>query len=181
MRDYKKHIVWMDENELIAGCVQKNRMAQRQLYEQYAGRMWSVCRRYAGNSETAHDLLHDGFIRLFDKIKTYKGHGSFEGWMRRLFVNTALEYLRKKEILKDYEDYAPTIQATEVSVFETMAAEELMEKIMALPAGFRTVFNLYAIEGYSHQEIAGMLHITESTSRSQYVRARQYLQKMIKY
>jgi RNA polymerase sigma-70 factor (ECF subfamily) len=171
---------WMNEHDLIAACVKGNVIAQRQLYDKYAGKMLGLCLRYVGIREVARDLMHDGFIRLFGKIKTYRGEGSFEGWMRRLFVNTALEYLRKKDVLKRYEEYTMSTPATDYSVFEKISADELVKKITALPAGYRAVFNLYAIEGYSHQEIAGLLHISESTSRSQYTRARNYLQKMIK-
>ena len=99
--------------------------------------------------------------------------------MRKLFVNTALEYLRKKDAMKNHEDYPAAIPATDYSVFEKISADEMMKKIAALPAGYRAVFNLYAIEGYSHREIAGLLHISESASRSQYARARNCLQKMI--
>jgi RNA polymerase sigma-70 factor (ECF subfamily) len=170
----------MDERDLIAACVKGNIVAQRELYDKYAAKMLGVCLRYAGNRDVARDLLHDGFIRLFNKIKTYRGEGAFEGWMRKLFVNTALEYLRKKDALREYEDYTATIPAAEYSVFEKISADELLEKIAALPAGYRAVFNLYAIEGYSHREIADLLHISESASRSQYTRARQYLQEIIK-
>jgi RNA polymerase sigma-70 factor (ECF subfamily) len=169
----------MSEYDLVAACAKGDVIAQRQLYDKYAGRMLGVCLRYAGNREVARDLLHDGFIRVFNKIKTFRGEGAFEGWMRRLFVNTALEYLRKKDALKRYEDYPASVPAADCSVFEKISADELMEKIAALPAGYRAVFNLYAIEGYAHQEIAGLLHISESASRSQYSRARSYLQKMI--
>lgn len=169
----------MGESELIAGCVKGNRVDQRQLYDKYATKMMGVCMRYAGDYDTARDLLHDGFIHLFKKIGTYKGEGSFEGWMRKLFVNMALEYLRKKDVLKAHGSYTTDIPASDYSVFEKLSADELVKKIAALPAGFRTVFNLYAVEGYSHQEIAELLHITESTSRSQYMRARSWLQKMI--
>ncbi|MDR3134233.1 MAG: sigma-70 family RNA polymerase sigma factor [Prevotellaceae bacterium] len=169
----------MNECDLITACVKGNVVAQRQLYDRYAAKMLGVCLRYAGTREEARDLLHDGFIRVFKKIKTYKGEGAFEGWMRKLFVNMALEYIRKKDALKKYEDYPVFMPAADESVFEKIAAAELMEKIAALPAGYRAVFNLYAIEGYSHREIAGLLHITESASRSQYTRAKNYLQKMI--
>ncbi|MDR0694722.1 MAG: sigma-70 family RNA polymerase sigma factor [Prevotellaceae bacterium] len=170
----------MNEHDLITACVKGNIVAQRQLYDLYAAKMLGVCLRYAGTREAAMDLLHDGFIRVFKKIKTYRGKGSFEGWMRKLFVNAALEYLRKKDVLKDHEDYPAAIPATDYAVFEKMSANDLMEKIAALPDGYRAVFNLYAIEGYSHREIAGLLHISESASRSQYARARHCLQKMIK-
>jgi RNA polymerase sigma-70 factor (ECF subfamily) len=182
MKDRSKDqcLQWMSECDLIAACIKGNAIAQRELYDKYAAKMLGVCLRYAGNREVARDLLHDGFIRLFNKIKTYRGEGAFEGWMRKIFVNTALEYLRKKDALKAYEDCTATIPATDYSVFEKISADELMEKITALPAGYRAVFNLYAIEGYSHREIAGLLHISESASRSQYTRARQYLQELIK-
>jgi len=170
----------MDEEELIVACIRGNSVAQRQLYEKYARKMMGVCLRYAGNRETARDLLHDGFIRLFSKIATYKGEGSFEGWMRRLFINTALEYLRKKDALNKHSEYSMTEQSEDYSVFEKLSEEELIAYIAAMPAGFRTVFNLYAVEGFSHLEIAKMLNISESTSRSQYTRARSYLQKTVK-
>ncbi|MDR0295050.1 MAG: sigma-70 family RNA polymerase sigma factor [Prevotellaceae bacterium] len=170
----------MDEGELIAGCIHGNSVAQRQLYEKYARKMMGLCLRYTGNRETARDLLHDGFIRLFGKIDTYKSEGSFEGWMRRLFVNTALEYLRKKDVLTEYSEYSMKEQSTDYSVFEKLSEEELVAHIAAMSTGFRTVFNLYAIEGFSHVEIAKMLNISESTSRSQYTRARSYLQKIVK-
>ena len=170
----------MDEEELIVACIRGNSVAQRQLYEKYARKMMGVCLRYAGNRETARDLLHDGFIRLFGKIATYKGEGSFEGWMRRLFINTALEYLRKKDALNKHSEYSMTEQSEDYSVFEKLSEEELIAYIAAMPAGFRTVFNLYAVEGFSHLEIAKMLNISESTSRSQYTRARSYLQKTVK-
>ncbi|MDR2358979.1 MAG: sigma-70 family RNA polymerase sigma factor [Prevotellaceae bacterium] len=170
----------MSEYDLIAACAKGDVIAQRQLYDKYAGKMLGVCLRYAGTREVARDLLHDGFIKVFNKIKTYRGEGSFEGWMRKLFVNMALEYLRKKDALKRYEDYPASIPAADYSVFEKISADELVEKIAVLPAGYRAVFNLYAIEGYSHQEIAALLHISESASRSQYSRARGCLQRMIR-
>jgi RNA polymerase sigma-70 factor (ECF subfamily) len=180
MKSRSKDQYWMNEHDLIAACAKGNVVAQRQLYDKYAGKMLGVCLRYTGAREVARDLLHDGFIRLFNKIKTYRGEGSFEGWMRKLFVNTALEYLRKKDVLKKYEDYTASIPAADYSAFEKISADELMEKIATLPAGYRTVFNLYAIEGYAHQEIAALLHISESASRSQYARARNCLQKMVR-
>jgi RNA polymerase sigma-70 factor (ECF subfamily) len=180
MKSRSKDQYWMSEHDLIAACARGNVVAQRQLYDRYAGKMLSVCLRYAGTRERARDLLHDGFIRLFNKIKTYKGEGSFEGWMRKLFVNMALEHLRKKDVLKKYEDYTASLSVADHSVFEKISVDELMEKITALPAGYRAVFNLHAIEGYAHQEIAVLLHISEGASRSQYARARSCLQKMIK-
>ena len=161
----------MDEQQLIAGCKSENRLAQRELYEKYARRMLAVCLRYVNDMETARDLLQDGFVRVFTNIHSYTGSGSFEGWLRKIFVNGALEYLRKSDVLRestDLENSAELVQP-DSSAIENLSA-----------AGFRTVFNMFAIEGYSHKEISEILGITESTSRSQFTRARQLLQKRIK-
>lgn len=171
----------MDDQLLIDGCLRGNLRAQHKMYEKYAPMMMSVCLRYVKDKETARDLMHDGFIRLFTKLNTYSGSGAFAGWVRKIFVNTALEYLRRNDALKfstDIED-AVYLQNADVSVFDQLSANELLECIAELPSGFRTVFNMYAIEGYSHAEIAERLNINEGTSRSQYARARQMLQKKI--
>lgn len=171
----------MDEQQLIAGCKKGNRLAQRELYETYSRRMLAVCLRYVNDRETARDLMQDGFVKIFTSIGSYSGIGSFEGWMRRIFVNCALEYLRKSDVLKEAFDLdnAPEPVQPSSSAISDMSAKELMELIGRLPVGFRTVFNMFAIEGYSHKEISEKLGITESTSRSQYTRARQMLQKRI--
>ncbi len=171
----------MDEQQLIAGCKKGNRVAQRELYDKYAPRMLAVCMRYVNDRETARDLLQEGFIKVFTCIDSYSGLGSFEGWIRKVFVNGALEYLRKTDVLREATDLdnAPELVQPEASVLSNISAAELMKMIQQLPAGFRAVFNLFAIEGYSHREISEMLKITESTSRSQYTRARQLLQKQI--
>ena len=171
----------MDEQQLIKGCINRNRLAQRELYEKYSRRMFAVCLRYVNDKETAKDLLQDGFVKVFTCLDSYSGIGSFEGWMRKIFVNCALEYLRKSDVLKESSDLdnLPELPQPESSVISNMSAAELLNIIKQLPAGFRTVFNLFAIEGYSHKEIGEMLGITESTSRSQYTRARQLLQKQI--
>jgi RNA polymerase sigma-70 factor (ECF subfamily) len=143
--------------------------------------MMGVCLRYVGDRETARDLLQDGFIRVYTSLHTYTGAGALEGWIRMVFVNGALEYLRKRDILRDSTDIANMYEVLEdrETALSNISAEELMAVVQSLPDGFKAVFNLYAIEGYSHREIAGMLHITESTSRSQYVRARKWLQERI--
>ena len=171
----------MEERSLINNCRKGESRAQKQLYETYAPAMMSICLRYVHEKETARDLMHDGFVVLFTKIHTYSGNGSFPAWVKKIFVNTALEYLRKNDILRfsaDIDD-AHCFENTDISVFEQMSANELLECICKLPDCSRTVFNMYAIEGYSHAEIAQILNIQESTSRSQYVRARQSLQKMV--
>lgn len=144
--------------------------------------MYPVCIRYIGDRTQAEDVLQDGFVTLFTKLKDYKGAGSFEGWARSIFVTTALMCLRKKDALKMSEelDCARGMKAETVSQTQNLGYKELMELVMALPPGFRTVFNLYVIEGYSHKEISQMLGVSETTSRTQLSRARTWLQNKIK-
>ncbi|MDD4992283.1 MAG: sigma-70 family RNA polymerase sigma factor [Paludibacter sp.] len=171
-----------NEQELIAACRDGKSWAQREIYEQHAPTMMSVCFRYVNDRETARDLLQDGFIKVFSKVDTYSGSGSFAGWMRRIFVTTALEHLRQNDALKQSEsidDYNHSIEDVDVSVLENISANDLMRCISELPDGYRTVFNLYAIEGYSHAEIGNILNISENTSRSQFMRARKLLQKTV--
>lgn len=171
----------MNEQQLIESCRRGERIGQKELYDRFARKMMGVCYRYVNDKETALDLLQDGFVKVFLSLDSYSGTGSFEGWVRRIFVNTALEYLRKADVLRDSTDLDNTAELVqpEASVLSVMAADELMQLVKELPPGFRMVFNLFAIEGYSHKEIGEMLNITESTSRSQYTRARQMLQKKI--
>ena len=173
----------MDEKKLIESCKNNDSRAQRQLYETFARKMMSVCLRYAGNRETAEDFLQEGFIRVFSSIQSYNYEGSFEGWMRRIFVNTALGYIRKQKTWQttlSVDEVGGQLEADTISALERMEARELMRCIEALPDGYRVVLNLFAIEGYSHKEIAKMLAINEGTSRSQYARAKLYLQKLLK-
>lgn len=144
--------------------------------------MYSLCMRYIGNKETAKDILHDGFIILFSKLDTYKGEGSFEGWARRIFINAALMHIRKSDVLKFSEEVETSAinLKVESSALERLEAERLMKLVCSMPVGFRTVFNMYAIEGYSHQEIAKELNITEGGSRSQLSRARLWLQERLR-
>lgn len=172
----------MDEQLLIAGCKRGEPLARKQVYELYASAMMSVCMRYVNNKETAKDLLQDGFITVFTKIDTYSGTGSFAGWIRRIFVTTALQHLRRNDTLRmsvNIDDYDGVVENVDTSALEQLSADDLMACIADLPNGFRTVFNLFAIEGYTHNEIAEMLNIKESTSRSQFIRARKALQKNV--
>ncbi len=172
----------MDEQLLIAGCRKGESWARKKLYETYAPTMMSLCLRYVNNKETARDLLQDGFIKVFTKIDTYSGSGAFGGWIYRVFVTTALEYLRKAGTMKPtliIDDYTETLHDVDVSALEQLSADDLLACVAQLPTGYRTVFNLYAIEGYSHKEIGEVLGISEITSRSQFVRARNVLQKNI--
>lgn len=172
----------MDEQQLINGCRKGDRQAQKALYDTYARKMMGVCLRYVDDRETARDLLQDGFVRVFTSLDTYAGNGSFEGWMRKIFVNGALEYLRRNDVLREADDLEGTayLVGEDSSVLSELAASDLMRMVQELPDGFRTVFNLFAIEGYSHKEIGELLGITESTSRSQYTRAKQVLQRKVK-
>lgn len=169
------------DKHLLDSCKKGDREAQRILYDRLASRMFPVCIRYVGDRMLAEDVLQEGFITLFTKLETYKGDGSFEGWARRIFVTTALMSLRKKDALKMSEelDAVRGMKAETTTQIQNLGYKELMELVMSLPPGFRTVFNMYAIEGYSHKEIAETLGITETTSRTQFSRARIWLQNKI--
>lgn len=171
----------MTEKQLIEGCKKGKRQAQKELYDIYSRKMMGVCLRYVNDRETARDLLQDGFVKVFTCIDSYSEAGVFAGWVRKIFVNCALEYLRKSDVLREAADLdnAPELVQPDSSAVSDMSAEELMNLVNELPVGFRTVFNLFAIEGYSHKEISDMLNITESTSRSQFTRAKQLLQRKI--
>lgn len=170
------------EAELIAGCVKGDRNAQRMLYERYSSVMYPLCVRYLGR-EDAKDVLQEGFLTVFDKIGTYKGEGSFEGWMRKIFVNASLMQIRKSDVLKRTEDIEEIPEAgrtMDYGVLEQISSREIMDQIAQLPAGLRSVFNLFVLDGYSHAEVGAMLGITEQSSRSQVSRARSLLQEKIK-
>lgn len=176
----------MDDSQLIIACKKQDRHAQRALYELYAPRMMSVCLRYCKNDETARDLLHDGFIQVFTRIGSYEGKGSFEGWLRRIFVNVALEYYRQEQKNHKFlEEYRSEIQDGGSFVdddaldIENIPRHEVMAMIRELPPGYRTIFNLFIFEEMSHREIGKLLKISEAASRSQFFRAKTLLQKKI--
>ena len=152
------------------------------IYEKLAPKMMSLCLRYMGDREDAKDVLQDGFVTLFSEIDSYSGEGSFEGWARRIFVNTALMALRKNDALKmsDSLESAAHLQGGEMSQMQSISYRELLAMIAELPSGYRTIFNMYVVEGYSHKEIAAALGISEATSRSQLMRARTMLQDKIR-
>lgn len=176
----------MDDSQLISACKKQNRDAQKALYEKYAPIMMGVCMRYCGDVETARDLLHDGFIRVYTQIGSFSGKGSFEGWLRRIFVNLALEDYRKEKrknlFLEEY-GYMYTSDAEDqeddLLDIEDIPREVVFEIIRKLPPGYRTVFNLYIFEDMSHKEIAEELGINEAASRSQFFRAKNLLKKKI--
>lgn len=169
------------EQQLIKDCLKGDRTAQKKLYDIYSGKMMAVCLRYCKDSETAKDLLHDGFIKVYSHLESFKGMGSFEGWIRRIMVNTALEFLRKKNDLGyqiDVEE-AWSLSDDDLNAMERMQVEELIEMIQKLPDAYRASFNLFVVEGFSHKEIATELNITESSFRVYLTRARHMLQKML--
>lgn len=170
----------MTESEIIQGCINGNIQAQRILFETFAPKMMSVCLRYFSNRSEAEDALQDGFVLVFKNIGKFKFNGSFEGWIRRIMVNAALKLLQQKKV-NFIEIDAPqaTFIHSQPSVITELNAEDLMKMIDALPTGYRIVFNLFVIDGYSHDEIAKMLHISSGTSRSQLIKARRLLQKQI--
>lgn len=155
--------------------------AQKAIFDLLAPKMFPVCLRYMGERMAAEDVLQDGFVTLFSKLDTFSGFGSFEGWARKIFVNTALMALRRNDVLKETEDIdlAWDVRTESADAIQGIGYKELMQMIGELPAGFRTVFNMYVIEGYSHKEIGVALGISENTSRSQLQRARVLLQKKI--
>lgn len=170
----------MTEHELIKGCVRQNANCQRMLFEHYAGKFMTVCLRYAGDAMEAEDILQEGFVRIFKNIHQFKFEGSFEGWMRRIVVNAALKHLQKKKVhfaeIKEENNNHPVVDPY---VYSSLGEEDLIKLIAQLPEGYRIVFNLNVIEGHSHEEIAEMLGIQASTSRSQLVKARKMLQNNI--
>ena len=176
-------IFWArDEESPVAACADGDRKAQKRLFDRLAPKMMAVCLRYMGNREDAEDVLQEGFVTLFTKIDSYNGSGSFEGWARKIFVNTALMHLRKTDALRLSEDIseARSLSAEEPTPLQKMGYNELMALVSSLPPDARTVFNMYVVEGYSHKEIAATLGCTEATSRSKLQRARLQLQEMIK-
>jgi RNA polymerase sigma factor (sigma-70 family) len=169
-----------NDHDLIEGCLLGNPVMQKKLYDKYAPKMYGICLRYAANSEDAKDILQDGFVKVFVNLGKFLSTGSFEGWMRRIFVNTAIEhYRRKNQLYAISENQEENIPNQEVSALDALEAEDIIRLISELPNGYRTVFNLFAVEGYSHKEIATMMNISEGTSKSQYARAKAWLQEKI--
>lgn len=173
----------LTQEELIKGCIRREAAAQKAVFDLYAGRMLGVCQRYARNTMDAEDMLQDAFIKVFEKIKQFKNEGSFEGWIRRIVVNTALKKYTvsrySREMFdKDIEAFEEYYQADALA-FTSLSEKEILALIHALPDGYRIIFNLYVMEGYRHEEIAEMLQINSGTSRSQLAKARAMLQKQI--
>lgn len=168
------------EQNLIVACINKERWAQRQLYETYYGKMMGVCLRYATNEEDARDILHEGFIKVFKNLGRYKPGTSLGAWIRRIMINTAIDFYRKS-IRRRTEDLEKAQHTSVVGPdpISNCSAQEIMKAVQKLSPAYRAVFNLYAIEGYAHKEIAEQLGISESTSRSNLVKARSKLKAML--
>lgn len=165
-----------EEKKLIEKCLERNALAQKQLYDMYSKRLYGICLRYCHSEEEAQDILQDSFVKIFTKLDTFQHSGSFEGWLRRIVTNTAIEYYRKKIELVNVEEInaSPYLSAEEEHSLEV---EDLLKMIQEMPDGYRVIFNMYAIEGYSHAEISQKMGISEGTSKSQLSRARIFLQK----
>lgn len=170
----------MTERQIIEGCKRGDRDCEYLLYKKYGGKLLTVCRRYARDEMQAEDWFQDGFIRIFKCLHQYKFKGSFEGWMRRVVVTTVLKKFQKKSFKNEFAgiEHLPE-SSVQPSVFSHLGEEALLALVAKLPDGYRIVFNLFAIEGYSHREIAQELGIEESTSRSQLTKARRLLQQQV--
>ncbi|MBL4667944.1 MAG: RNA polymerase sigma factor [Flavobacteriales bacterium] len=172
----------MNDEQLVNKCLEKDTLAQKQLFEFYSRRMMGVCLRYSKDMDEAKDVLQMGFIKIFEKLEMYNHQGSLEGWIRKIIVNTALDNIRKNKKLQnnvEIEKVDFQLQNANENAIDVLSAQDLLKVIQSMPTGFRTVFNMYVIEGFSHKEIAEELNISVSTSKSQFSRARVYLQKIL--
>ncbi|OLY91975.1 RNA polymerase sigma factor [Cnuella takakiae] len=168
------------ESDLIEGSLRGDRKAQSELYHRFAPKMYGVCLRYAANAEEAEDILQEGFVKVFRKLESYRSEGSFEGWVRRIFVNTAIEHFRRKTHLQPLtEKEEETYEGSYLTALDNMAEKDIVALVQQLSPGYRTVFNMYVVEGYSHKQIAELLGISEGTSKSQLSRAKQILQDLV--
>ena len=171
----------MTEEAMLNGCLHNDAAAQQELYYRYSPKMLSVCYRYAKSREDAEDMLQEGFIKVFTQIRQFQNRGALEGWIRKIMVHTCINNLKKNKKFSESVDiiHASGVQVREESIPSIVQAKQVVECIRILPIGYRTVLNLYAIEGYSHKEISVMLDIEESTSRSQYTRAKAMLEDIL--
>lgn len=168
------------EKEILKACLKGDRQAQKDLFYLYSGKMMAVCLRYARNQQEAEDILQDGFIRVFTYLNEFNYAGSFEGWVRRIIINTAIKHTQKKSFSNEDTGLEHIKEdSVDPDVLSMLSEAELIKMISELPDGYRTIFNLFAIEGYSHKEIAKLLNIEEGSSRSQLVKARRILQSKV--
>ncbi len=170
-----------NDDELIKGCQNEDRKFQKMLYQKYAPLMYGICLGYINERSIAQDILQEGFIKVFKNIKNFKGTGSFEGWLRKIITNTAIDYFRKNNTSNDYIISGSEVENEEIPsyILEQMNAETILIKVGELPEGARVIFNLHALEGYTHKEISERLNISEGTSKSQLNRAKSILKKWL--
>lgn len=170
----------ISEDALVEGCLKQKGKAQQAVYEMFASKMFAICNRYIKDSSEAEDILVVGFTKVFEKIDQFQRHGSFEGWIRRIIINECLSYIRKnKNMYLEVELEKADREPDFTILYDALEEQDLLAMIEKLPTGYKTIFNLYAIEGFSHKEIAEMLQVSESTSKSQLSRARLHLQKLL--
>ncbi len=168
------------ESDLIKGCIEGEAEMQKMLYDRFSSKMYGVCLRYAENTEDANDVMQEGFIKVYKSLSKFRAEGSFEGWVRRIFVNTSIEHYRKKVKLYNVTEVQEnTIEDTNLDVLDSLATKDILNMVNELSPGYKQVFNMHVIEGYSHKEIAEVLGITEGTSKSQLARAKGVLKKII--
>jgi RNA polymerase sigma-70 factor (ECF subfamily) len=173
----------LTDEKLIKKCLANDGRAQRELYQRFAPKMWAVCLRFAKDRMTAEDMLQEGFVRVFGKLAQYTFEGSFEGWIRRIMINTAINYYRKNLVNTSLELTFEDVfsrEAVREDALDKMSAKELTDLVQELPDGYRLIFNLYAIDGYTHKEIGDIMGISENTSKTQYMRARVSLQEKVR-
>lgn len=165
------------EEDILKACKKEKRFYQEILYRKYAKKMYGICLSYVSERNLAQDVLQESFIKVFEKIKDFKSKGSLEGWIRRIITNTAIDYLRSKQRMQNYisDKVEITEDVNEIDGYVNLKTQDILKQVSRLPDGARVVFNLYAVEGYTHKEIAKKLNITEGTSKSQFSRARKLL------
>lgn len=174
------HVYKLDDSSLVQACRSGDAAAQQALYQRFYRNMYGVCLRYTSAVADAEDVMQEGFIKVFTRLDQYAGNGSLEGWIRQIMVRSAISLYRKQSRMLFVDSHAPTAsESLPAEQLARLSEQELVAMIQRLPDGYRTVFNLYAIEGFNHREIAALLHISEGTSKSQYARARAQLRRML--
>lgn len=170
----------LPESDLIKGCIEGDSRMQRLLYDRFASMMYAVCLRYSDNIEDANDVMQEGFIKVYKSLNNFRGEGSFEGWVRRIFINTSIEHFRKRVKLYNVSEVPDnTVVDSDISALDVLDTKDILNIINELSPGYKVVFNMHVIEGYSHKEIAETLGITEGTSKSQLARAKGVLKKIL--
>lgn len=169
------------DKALIEACKRGEEKALKALYDKHSGIMYAICLRYMGNEDDAKDALQEGFIKVYRNISKYAFSGSFEGWLKRIFVNTSIEQIRKRKRHSDVDDVKTQFEMAKSWQVNQMDAEKIMQLVQQLPSGYRTVFNMYCVDGFSHKEIAAQMGYTESTSKTQLFKARKLLQQWLKH